>query len=336
MKTTTSFRALVYSALFFGFGSVSLSAQDGKRYPLIEHFTNTYCTTCAARNPAFYDLLDDYWANIHQISYHKNSPNPNCIYYQANIAGNMARVNYYGITGTPRATLSGTVVTTSAAVMPESTFLQALDQTSPLSIVVSETGGTHRNITIEVIAHNEVAAGEYRLYAAVVEKYTDYHAPNGEKDHHNVFRKMLPSDDGEPFTPPAAGGKTTFTYNYDVLADWQPNQVYVIAFVQNVVTKEVLNSGSRFDPPLVSGLFDIDNQLSFSITPNPANDYLQVAIPGTYASLSADIYATTGEKLLHQSSLDENRLIISALSPGIYFLRVQAGDRSGVSRFVKL
>ena len=65
---------------------------------VVEHFTNTKCGICASKNPAFYDVLNDY-PNVLHIAYHPSSPYSTCAFSMHNHAENDARANYYGVYG---------------------------------------------------------------------------------------------------------------------------------------------------------------------------------------------------------------------------------------------
>jgi len=63
--------------------------------------------------------------------------------------------------------------------------------------------------------------------------------------------KYLSNENGDAFTPATSGNVSSafFTYNTNNLThpNFEPNEVYVIAFVQNYTSKEVINSGSSKD-----------------------------------------------------------------------------------------
>ncbi|MCB9295388.1 MAG: Omp28-related outer membrane protein [Lewinellaceae bacterium] len=111
-------------------------------------------------------------------------------------------------------------------------------------------------------------SGDIRLFVAVVEKEIQYNAPNGETLHHDVFRDMLTSKDGDPVSLAAAGGSVTASFNYTIQNNWNANQVYVLAFVQDYATKEVFNSGTPFDPLISSA--EEASVSAMRLYPNPA------------------------------------------------------------------
>src|SRR5260221_7207968 len=76
-------------------------AQVAKKI-IVEHFTNTDCSICAALDPGFYANLNAHPGVLH-LSIHPSAPYPNGLLYKQNATANDARTNYYGVYGsTPR------------------------------------------------------------------------------------------------------------------------------------------------------------------------------------------------------------------------------------------
>lgn len=229
--------------------AVSVFGQSAKRYTLFEHFTQASCGPCAAQNPDFKAFFDQNTGRAHHIAFHTSWPGVDPM-YNANAAESDDRVDYYGITGVPTLWVSGKY-STSPGTIGEGD-LAANDLTgSPIAVQVTETtNGNTRDVSIKVISVNTLPAGNYVLRAAVVEKMVNYAtAPgtNGEKEFPNVFRKMVVSSAGEAYTPASVGSSTDFNYSYTLDAAWNASQIYVMAWVQNETTKEVINSGASID-----------------------------------------------------------------------------------------
>ncbi len=312
-----------------------------KKYPLIEHFTNSRCSICASKNPAFYTLIAQYPNEVHHLSVHPSVPYSNCLIYLANPTENNARTAVYGINGTPRVALNGDLIPASTPLLPASTLESALGQTSPVSIKVVESGTSPtKNVSITVSTYGPAPTGNYKLYAAVAESTVNYNSPNGESKHHNVFRAMLPNINGEDIVLPAAGSSVTFNYSYTYTAPngWTSNfdSLYVLAFVQNTATKEVLNSGTRFDPVFTSAGEAAAPQ-PIQIQPNPASDEALVLLPADEQALRVALYSLQGG-LAYQSFERQSgqlRLPVAALAPGIYLLRITGEKGLYLGKMVK-
>lgn len=325
------FALLGLAACFSGFAQTTV-----KKYVLLEHFTNSRCSNCAARNPTFYNLIDDYPQDVHHIAYHPPIPYSSCIFYQANPTENNARTSFYGVAGTPSALLNGTYVTTGAQILPPATLTAALPLTSPIHLQVTETSGTNRTATVQIFTHSAVPAGNYNLYVAVVEKDVDYTSPNtGATQHFDVFRTMLPSITGMPVTLAAAGGSITQTFDYSIAAGWNPSEIYVVAFVQNADTKEILNSGTRFDPLIVSaGEPHIQHA---SIQPNPVKDGA-LAYIGEDRAESLEIFNINGQRVtvaFENQQVGTVSFSLANVPKGIYVVKITGKEGVYSAKVVK-
>ncbi|MBL4655652.1 MAG: Omp28-related outer membrane protein [Bacteroidia bacterium] len=246
MKKTTLLLAAVFVA-----GTVF--AQTAKKSVLFEHFTNVCCGPCADQNPYFQDnILANNWGKIHHISYHPSWPCSSDPMYQENTSDVDTRVQYYGVQGVPDME-HGNEFTGGPTSVTQSVIDKISKKGSYISMIVSEvdSGTTYRNVTIKITTEDaSIPSGDLRLRVAVVEKEITYSsAPgnNAETFFPNVFRKMLPSIDGEAYTPAAQGSSVEFKYTYELGSGWDADSIYVIAFVQNDDNKYVLNSGSSMD-----------------------------------------------------------------------------------------
>jgi hypothetical protein len=97
---------------------------------------------------------------------------------------------------------------------------------------------------------------------------------------------------------------------------------------------------------LYSVLGDIgisDNKLpAFSIYPNPANNELQITIyelrNGLLSEVEVEIYDVYGRKVLSNhliNSLSDQKIDISSLSSGVYFVRLAGNKTNSVQKFIK-
>lgn len=323
--------------LVFGIYSVFGGAQNAvKRYVLLEHFTNSRCSICASKNPAFYSLISGYTADVHHIAYHPPIPYNSCIFYLGNTTENTTRTNFYGVNATPRVALNGTLVNGGSQLLPSATLTTAIGYTSPIHLRVTETSGTNRTATVQIFTHTDVPAGNYNLYVAVVEKDVDYTSPNtGATEHYDVFRSMLPSINGTPVTLAAPGGSITQSFNYSVAAGWNADQIYVVAFLQNADTKEVLNSGTKFDPLTVSS--QEPAVLSLSVQPNPVSETATAFIADDRAE-SLEVFDLSGQRIsisLENQQSGAVSFSLAHLPRGIYVVKITGQEKVYTGKVVK-
>lgn len=314
-------KKIILSSLLLIFLIATISAQNPKRYLFLEHFTNTVCSICSTKNPPFFEKISDYPNDIHHISIHPPVPYTTCEFYIENTFENEALAITYGINGTPQVYLWGDYVS-SGALLPDATLQAALAQTSPISVIVSESGSTERLVNVSVNAYEDLLNGnDYRLFVAMVEGTVNYDAPNGEGVHHNVFRKLLTPENGIPFETLSAGEIFDFNGSFSVSSNYVESEVYAIAWVQIFETKEVLNSGSSKDA-IVNSNEEAWSDHSIQVFPNPTNNQLRVDLNENQVEM-IDILNIGGETAMSVDQLDTNNSIdIAHLNSGIYFVRI--------------
>lgn len=315
-------------------------SQNVKKYLMYEHFTNTRCSVCASQNPGFFDKIANYEDDIHHVSFYPPIPYDNCALYLDNPIENENRTNFYNIVGTPRVVWNG-VEQTSANNVTTFGIEERIAETSPIEVIVNETLSIQRTASITIKTVGEKPTGDLRFFAAIVEKELAYNAPNGETLHHNVYREMATDNiNGENFVPAETGGQVTLEYDYHIDPDWPNiNEIYILAWVQNLGTGEILNSGTRFDVPTA-----VNNILPkgaiFDVSPNPSNGQTFLTIEHLKLSDSkALVYNTLGQlvsSLNLQTQTKRQAIDIQHLETGTYILKIRTEEGEFTKRIVKL
>jgi hypothetical protein len=305
------------------------------KYELVEWFTNTWCPICSSRNPALRSVYDQY-SNLHRITIHPSVPYPQCPLYNFNKEDNDARKQYYGVSGTPTLFINGIRSSNSAGAF-ESDIQDQQNQVSPVAVEVAEQVGSSRSAKVTIRSQGGVPDGNYRLFVALLEESVDLTGQNGETVHPDVLRKFLSSAMGDDFTMPAAGQSSTIDYEYSVPAGVNPDKAYVLAFVQDITSRAILNSGTKFDE-VTTGLVDVSIEAELRAFPNPSSEFINVSVGKDYRFQNLEVLNHLGQKL-RTISLDgpENMVTIptSDLSPGTYLIQVDLGNQKGLVRFIK-
>lgn len=327
--------------LFSLFGFLGIhhytQAQDlPPRYPMLELFTNTPCPICANQNPGLFSRLANFVGEYHLVSFYPGKPYSSCIFYQANIAENTARWQFYpgNLFGTPTVALNGIDFKSSSGVT--NTVLNNITgHTSWLEIAVDETAGSSRTVDITLEDHvgGSLAAG--KLFAVIVEKEIQYNAPNGETLHRNVFRRFLTAASGDEVN--LSSGTATASYAYDVDQNWQADQTYVIAWLMDPVSKEIYNSGTRFDPDFITKVNDPAGEAELHVYPNPSTGEFTIALPGHQRPATVTVFNTAGALVFARDypAQSEIRLDGSSWPEGNYVVRMLAEGKE-VSALVKV
>ena len=317
--------------------TISTSFAQAKKYVLVEHFTNTYCSSCASQNPGFFSRISvETNTKIHHIAIHSSVPYQQCPYYQANKTEQDARKDFYGLTSTPRASLNGAALV-SAGNITAADIDAAANGTSPIEVKVSETTGTSRTATVTLKAVGTVPTASYKMYAAIVEKKINFNASNGETVHYNVLRKFISyggelGQNGFDVTPTTT--LQTFNLPYVLNSGWNESQIYVVAWVQNATTKQVLNSGTRFDIQSATEEPSIDAFVS--VSPNPTSGKTMISftqVTPQYLTLQNAVgQVLETRKLVNNASVE---LDLSNYAKGVLFVKIQGVEGAAVKRIVK-
>lgn len=317
---------------YFGISFLnSIEAQNVKKYVLLEHFTNTRCGICAGSNPDFYTAINvENNKNVHHLSIHSMIPYVDCKFYVANKTEQDTRADFYALPGTPRVSVNGAALANVSNITANSIQTFAVE-TSPLSVLVTETTGASRTATIKLKTVGILPTGTYKLNVAIVEKKIDYAGPNGETIHHNVFRKWLNNAD---VTLGALNAELTSTFNYSLDPSWSASNIYVLAFVQNNTSKAVLNSGTRFDVTSATDEPSVDTQVS--VSPNPTKEKIFLTfdkITPQYLTVSN----TIGQVVERVSALNSTgyELNMSSYPSGIYFIKLKSVEGIALKKVVK-
>ena len=321
----------VYLLLMFMLPLI-VEAQHAK-YGLVEWFTNTYCGICSSRNPALQSVFDQNVEKLHRITIHPSVPYSQCSFYNFNKEDNGARQAYYSVSGTPSLFLNG-VRTSSTSSGFADDISKLSGQTSPISIEVEEGLGS---VQITINAAAEVPSGSYRIMVAILEQTVDFNAPNGETKHYDVLRDYISSAEGDEVTIPAAGTSTTLNYSFSVPSGVDPSQAYILAYIQNIETNEILNSGTKFDE-VSTALTDLAIESGLRTFPNPANSYLTVSVGTDYKIHGFELFNHVGQRM-RSSQFDspetQHTISIEDLPTGTYLIDVDLGADKAAIRFMK-
>lgn len=310
-----------FSLFFLSLGFSALIAQEIPKNPLIEHFTNTFCSVCASRNPAFYNTIDNAPNAVH-IAFHPSSPYPTCPLNQHNMTENDARTNFYGIFGgTPRVVLNGNVIPAANPLLSAMDLELASNETTPFDIQIEQflvgTDSMYAEIRISTVAPTPITSAG--LVVAVNEKELQFAAQNGENMHYDVFRKFL---ENGAIGLPSNGNEITLSYGTRLDAEWNASEITTTAFLQensNNVLQAKQSDKLNVPATSISEVINVDE----AIFPNPAKNF--ITIDNSSGQLSrVEIYNIIGSQV---ASIDLNseqsvKLNVSDFERGSYIVRI--------------
>ena len=175
----------------------------------------------------------------------------NYIIYQATSGGlgspdSDARISYYGISGYPTLQFDGlwrTQVGAPASDVDGQAYIANIDErrmtTAPLAVFISDYSFDSGAAFVEakVRLFTDYPNSNHKIRIAVLEDDASY----GGTLYQNVLRDMLPDQD---LTISADGEEQMVNLPITVGAQWNRDNLFLVAFVQNDNNKYVVNSGS--------------------------------------------------------------------------------------------
>lgn len=311
-----------------------LYGQEVPKKIVIEHFTNSRCSICASKNPAFYNTINDYAEVIH-VAYHPSSPYPNCIFSQYNSLGNDSRTNYYGIYGgTPRVVINGSVVGVSTPMISDSRIQSEQNLTSPFRINITQTTilDDSLEVTVEIATVAASSVSSANMFIVVSEELVNFNAPNGENQHHDVFRTTLGGVNGQIVTLPAVGMTATYSFKVVIDQDWSIPQLTTTVMLQNESTKEILQAEQS---EKIGGTVNIEAvvDLDHAFFPNPAKDVLHIANTQNIFE-KVEIYNIIGSliKTENVANIKNSSINLQDVESGSYIIRFYGSDQKIYTR----
>lgn len=345
IQSTVKNLIMIFVILFI-FSSVSFS--QAPRRVLFEEATSANCGPCASSNPILDAWLLANPTNTAAIKYHPNFGS-NDPMYTANPTQNTERVNYCGINAYPTCNGDG-LLFDCCWPFSASCFTSVLNQrtavSTPLSISVTDVriaGDSIKSTIVLNLSANLPAGGNYKLRVMAIEGRVHFNsAPgsNGETDFYQVFRWAYPNTTG--INAPLTAGTYSYTYTYKRLSNWVDTSIFTVAFVQNDVNKEVINSGRGYYT--ATGVSNNNSVIpeKYNLSqnyPNPFNPVTKINfdIPVSgfttlkvYDILGNLVYTLVNGNLKKGSYNYE--FDGSDLSSGIYYFRLTSGDFTDVKK----
>ena len=234
-------RFLVFLSIFI---SLRLSAQQ--HLVLIEEFTNTGCNPCARWSPELDQVIEERLGECIAIKYHSGYPDSDDEYYNYDKPTQQTRLDYYGVTGVPATFVNGVEIGERTIEMMHYAIDYFMSQSTPYTLGVSkQITGAHLAAQATLSTSEPIDnTTDLRLFVAVIEEHivAAKPYPNGETHLNYTLRKMLTGGTGQPLTETTLSAGQTYAYDVEWDIDFANDlgQLGVVAFLQNIVTKEVL------------------------------------------------------------------------------------------------
>lgn len=225
-------------------GSVYIPQPVNKKV-LVEFFTNAGCNPCVAAHGYLDEINLNAGATINDtsviiLSYHTKYPYILDSLYRANIPQNQGRSDYYVVTNTPQARLDGVNIGQYSSANWSAQINAEFKTTNYLNISLSNTydqGLDTGTVTANLSLVNALPSSNNVIHMVIIENNISYiTAPNGITSPDDVMRTMITGLNGEAVT---IGQSNSISKGYSLNSNWDPQECYIIVFVQNPDTKQV-------------------------------------------------------------------------------------------------
>ncbi|NDC40343.1 MAG: T9SS C-terminal target domain-containing protein [Chitinophagia bacterium] len=300
---------------------------------IAEHFTNTYCSICASRNPGLFNTLSNYPQVIH-LAYYPSSPYAACPLSRHNPAENDARTNYYGIYGaTPKLVVGGALIT--GPFTDTSIFSAPLSLTTSFAMQVTcmRAGADSITTQIKIKKVDTSSLTSLQLFGCVAEDTLVFAAQNGEPANYDVFRKALWGTSSLSVTAPASVGDS-MVYSKTIATNtaWNVSRIYAVAILQTN-SRQVVQASKSARLGVPAAVNEVTQQQPITLFPNPCNEVLYLGKPAEGAVLQ--VYNSAGAAIDLLAVNNGASLNVSSLKPGIYFLVATINGVATRSSFIK-
>lgn len=215
---------------------------------------------------------------------------------------------------------------------------------TPVQFAINPTyNATSRQLTVNLTANFKyVENGEYYTNAYIVEDNvvgTQVNATN-PYTHNNIVRKMLGGSEGTSGvipTVPVLNTDYTNTYNFTIPANWNVDNLSIIAMVykNNGAMKNTVNAAKfPFSQLLSNNQFT--QQAELSLTPNPAHDFITINDIAINNGDQVSVYNLNGQLLMTEELFPETTQInIATLPTGLYMVKVNSGNATFTKKIIK-
>ncbi len=264
----------------------SLVFSQSQRLELYEEFTGENCTPCATVNPILNSVLGKHPSKIVSIKYQcpiPSSAGPNSLYGQ-NTSEVGVRQTYYSVTGAPYGRFEGAVSPGGTGTGNPQHFSQShintrYSVTSPFTMNLTHSYTANEDsLNIKCIIQASqafTASGTLKLRIALEEKEIHFNtAPgsNGEKNFHDVMRKMVPDANGTTLVSSWINTQAD-TFDFKIIIPsyiYDLNEIALVGFIQDDGNKNVIQAA--YSAPILlkcDANLTIDNDYFCSVSTLP-------------------------------------------------------------------
>lgn len=279
---------------------VIINSSYAQKKVLVEVFTNSHCGPCGSSYTYMNNNINNkpIKDNFIYVYNHVSTYTDDKLYQESKSFTN-SRAQWYGnINGTPTYVVDGKKVNSLTTI--ENDINTQLTKNNNVNVMTKVTLIDNQLVLKTEI--NSMNAKNYLLNIAVVED-VEYSGRNAVSTHQNVSRALPTSFAG---TNISVSANELYTSNNELNVEgiWNVDNISVVTWLQDPMTKEVLNvqetNKSEFETKL--GVKDAEN-VNFSVYPNPSIDILNIDfnnVNNISETGNFIVYNLTGERILEE------------------------------------
>lgn len=266
MKSFTKFFSFAMLIMFLF--SMQNAKADSQRMYLMEGFTSTSCNPCAQTWPSVDPQFVENYDVCIPMKYHvligttDNDP-----FNKDNPTMHNSRANYYNIDGVPHLRVNGNTgdhPANIATLVPNWNALRGVN--SPITLGITEAkNGSNVDVTVKVSSSQALSGVVLRI--VLMEYQVAFSGSNGETNHRWIPRDMLPSLNGTAINI-GANQSQDVKVSYLPKAAYNASNLYIVAFIQNDATKEVVQAGSNLTQKLLKAKVSTDASIYLKMARN--------------------------------------------------------------------
>jgi hypothetical protein len=105
------------------------------------------------------------------------------------------------------------------------------------------------DVSIKILNSSGLDLNETILQSVITETDIEFENPpgsNGETKFYDVMRDIRPSIDGETLMSISQAGELNYVFDEAINTNWILENLNTVAYIQNITTKEIYQTGSTF------------------------------------------------------------------------------------------
>jgi hypothetical protein len=326
-----------------------ISSRD--KMALIEHFTNSNLDKAAKADSILDAMVEVYGNNVVDLQYHTSNPAGDP-FYEHNQSAPKARQIYYAMSAVPLAILDGSTDSkhlfdyASKPLDKNAIIVESLEDNLFDIRLEASINSDNLNTEAQIWAKEDVSPTNMSVRIVVVERIIDeVVGNNGDTIFRNVVKAMLPGPGGTTLsnTGWTKGQDRRFEGSWELENVYDVNQLRIVAFIQNDLTREVyqvaftdsIDFNVGYEPPIPAD----NRKLTYYVYPNPVRQFATVQFGETLVEdIAIQLFNNTGKLVFSgivQRGSSSEQIPVENLPDGLYLLRL-ANDHKliGVSKLM--